>query len=136
MCRWDEELLILQEEMQRVLAFFKWKSVWLLEQGKQREGLEPSLESGVIAYAHKQATISLCMAARCAMYWLPIMKKCGINPTWQERYSPKSVDTAEPNGASDLDDDLDDNDDEDNLNGAEERSDMGEVQVDDIVDFN
>ena len=135
MCRWNEELLILQEEMRRVLAFFEWKSVWWVEQGRRREGLEPSLESGVIAYAHKQATISLRMAARCATYWLPIMKKCGINPTWEERYSPRSVDITEVTRASASDVD-DDGDDEDNLDGVEERSDMGEFQVDDIIDFN
>lgn len=131
MSQWDEELLILQEEMQRVLAFFEWKSMWWLEQGKQREGLEPLLESGVVAYAHKQAAISLRMAARCAVYWLPIMEKCGINPTWQER---QSVDTIEVNRASDSDNDNDEE--EDNLDRAEERSDMDEFQVDDIVDFN
>ena len=32
MCRWEEELLIIQEEMRRVLAFFEWKSLWWLEQ--------------------------------------------------------------------------------------------------------
>lgn len=32
MCRWKEELLIIQEEMRRVLVFFEWKSVWWLEQ--------------------------------------------------------------------------------------------------------
>ena len=33
MCRWDEEVLIIQEEMRQVLAFFEWKSRWWLEQG-------------------------------------------------------------------------------------------------------
>ena len=27
MCQWKEELLIIQEEMRRVLVFFEWKSV-------------------------------------------------------------------------------------------------------------
>ena len=53
MCRWEEEVLIIQEEMRRVLAFFEWKSTWWLEQANQRQGLESSIESGVIAYAHK-----------------------------------------------------------------------------------
>ena len=32
MCRWKEELLIIQEEMHRVIAFFEWRSTWWLEQ--------------------------------------------------------------------------------------------------------
>ena len=63
MSRWKEELLIIQEEMRRVLAYFEWKSAWWLEQGNRRLNLEPSVRSGVVAYAHKQSTFCLRMAA-------------------------------------------------------------------------
>ncbi|KDR65963.1 hypothetical protein GALMADRAFT_232763 [Galerina marginata CBS 339.88] len=111
MCRWKEELLIIQEEMRRVLAFFKWKSAWWLEQASQRETVEPAVQSGIVAYAHKQSTLCLQMAARCAVYWLPVMKKHGIIPTWSDSE----------------DDDEDDN--------VDNRSDTGEVDINDILDF-
>ena len=59
MCRWKEELMILQEEMRHVLAYFEWRSSWWLEQGNHRTTLESSLRSGMLAYAHKQSTLCL-----------------------------------------------------------------------------
>ena len=58
-CRWSEEFLIVQEEMHRVLAFFEWKSGWWLAQANRRGGLELLIQSGVAAYAQKQAKLSL-----------------------------------------------------------------------------
>lgn len=130
MCRWEEEVLIIQEEMRRVLAFFEWKSTWWLEQANQRQGLESSIESGVIAYAHKQANICLCMAARCAIYWLPIMKKYSIDPAWRVKYEEKSMpDThGEPHSDSDSEDD-------DGLGQNDDKSDVGDVEIDEIFDI-
>ncbi|KAF8335185.1 hypothetical protein F5887DRAFT_892104 [Amanita rubescens] len=86
MCRWQEELKIVQEEMRRVLAFFQWRSSWWLEQASRRKATDPSVESGLSAYAHKQAAICLRMATRFAQYWLPILGKHGIDPEWSMQY--------------------------------------------------
>ncbi|KDR76587.1 hypothetical protein GALMADRAFT_67342 [Galerina marginata CBS 339.88] len=129
MCRWDEELLILQEEMRRVLAFFEWKASWWLEQGNRRRNLESSVESGLIAYAHKQANICLRMAARCAIDWLPILKEHGIIPTWNVRYSGVIVTSTEANITSDSEDD-------EGLDGADNKSDTSVLDVDETFDFN
>lgn len=130
MCRWDEEVLIIQEEMRRVLAFFEWKSRWWLEQGNRRQGLESSIESGVIAYAHKQANLCLCMAARCAVYWLPIMKKYSIDPTWRGKYEkmPMPDTHTEPHSDSDSEDD-------EGLGQKDDKSDVGDVEIDEIFDI-
>ena len=77
-CWWSKEFLIVEEEMRCVLAFFEWKSGWWLAQANQRGNLEVSIQSGVAAYAQKQAELCLQMADRCATYWLPIMKKEGM----------------------------------------------------------
>jgi hypothetical protein len=130
MCRWDEELLIIQEEMRRVLAYFEWKSTWWLEQGNRRQGLESSIESGVVAYAHKQANICLCMAARCAVYWLPIMMKYSIDPTWRAKYEEKPMTDINTEAHSDLD-----SDDDDGLEQKDDKSDVGDVEMDEIFDF-
>ena len=125
MCRWNEELLIVQEEMRRVLAYFEWKSSWWLEQANRRSGLEASVQSGVMAYAHKQSTLSLRMAARCAAHWLPVMKNHGIIPSWGSKYQVRS-------SAVNQDGSISDSEDEDEVDN---RSDAGELNVDDILDF-
>ena len=129
MCWWEEELLIIQEEMRRVLAFFEWKSVWWVEQANRRQQLEKSIESGVAAYAHKQAKICLRMAARCAAHWLPIMEKHSIIPTSSGDYQElKTGVRGDPTSDSDSDTD-------DELERVDDKSDAGEVDVDDIFDF-
>ncbi|EDR11734.1 uncharacterized protein LACBIDRAFT_324497 [Laccaria bicolor S238N-H82] len=132
MSHWGEELLILQEEMRRVLAFFEWKAIWWLEQGNRRQGLEPSVHIGIVAYAHKQATICSHMAARCATYWLPVMKHYSIIPTWAERYKhkPGTPLAGDPSESSDSDSDS-----EHEVHGADKKSDVGEPNVDDIFDL-
>ena len=131
MSRWGEELLILQEEMRRVLAFFEWKATWWLEQGNRRQGLEPSVHVGIVAYAHKQATIFSRMAARCATYWLPVMEQYGIIPTWAGRYNHKlgTPLACDPSGSGS------ESDSEHEVDGVDDKSDAGEPNVDDIFDL-
>ncbi|KAH6890716.1 hypothetical protein BKA70DRAFT_1120446 [Coprinopsis sp. MPI-PUGE-AT-0042] len=56
--RWQEECLLLAEEMRRVLAFWEWEAVsWEEKAGRYSED-EPDIESkGRVAYASKQASI-------------------------------------------------------------------------------
>jgi hypothetical protein len=129
MCRWNEELLIIQEEMRRVLAYFEWKSSWWLEQANQRSSLEASVQSGVMAYAHKQSNLSLRMAARCAAHWLPVLKNHGIIPSWGSKYQVAG--SAVNQSISDSEDDEDQE-----FGTVDNRSDAGnELNVDDILDF-
>lgn len=55
--RWSEEVLILREEMRRVLAFLTWHAVWWDQQVQRRTGLSLEAAEGVAAYAYKQASI-------------------------------------------------------------------------------
>ena len=129
MCRWQEELLIIQEEMRRVLAFFEWRSTWWLDQANLRINLEPSIKSGIIAYAHKQSSLSLRMADRCARYWLPMMKKHGIISSWGSKYElAHHVSTKSGSISEDDEDDLE-------LGRDDNRSDTEELNIDDILDF-
>ncbi|KIJ99026.1 hypothetical protein K443DRAFT_8698 [Laccaria amethystina LaAM-08-1] len=72
MIRWEEELLLVQEEMRRVIAYHEW-----------REGC------GLSGYAHKQAAICSRMAEQCAIYWFRDLKEKEITPLWATAY--KSV---------------------------------------------
>ena len=128
MCRWNEERLIVQEEMRRVLAFWEWRSAWWLEVANGRVDLESSIRSGVVGYAHKQSALCLRMATRCAEYWLPVMKRHGIIPTWSSKYT-----VGLPARDGSISDSEDDNDPE--LEEDDNRSDGGELNIDDILDF-
>ncbi|KAF7967636.1 hypothetical protein HWV62_33617 [Athelia sp. TMB] len=55
--RWSEEVLLIREEMSRVLAFLSWHSVWWDRQVGRRTDLTPEAAEGVSAYAHRQAAI-------------------------------------------------------------------------------
>ena len=53
-----------------------------VEQANWKTGLESSVQSGVVAYAHKQSILYLQMAACCATHCLPVMKNHEIIPSW------------------------------------------------------
>jgi len=85
--RWHEELLIVQEEIRRVLAFFSWKSSWWVNQASRRViDNDPALLDGIRAYAFKQAAIQTRMAKRCASHWLPVLLQHGITPSWRDDF--------------------------------------------------
>jgi len=86
MMRWQEESLILQEEMRRVIAWFEWKGNWWEEQATHRTNAEPEILRGISAYAYKQADLVHCMAVRCAEEWLPILVSKNIHPDWPTKY--------------------------------------------------
>ena len=69
------------------------------------------------------------MAARCAEYWLPMMKKHGISPIWRSTYEVESYVVTEKGSTSEEeDDDLE-------LDKDDNRSDTEELNIDDILDF-
>ena len=86
MRRWDEELLIIQEEMRRAIVYQQWKAAWWCERSSLRDHPDATILSGVSGYAHKQAAISLHLAERCAVHWLPHLKGKGITPTWASEF--------------------------------------------------
>ena len=86
--RWNEELLIVQEEIRRVLAFFSWKSSWWVDQAERRMvDDDPALVNGIQAYAHKQAALQIQMAERCVSHWLPVLEQHGITPCWKDDWA-------------------------------------------------
>ncbi|PPR06471.1 hypothetical protein CVT24_002571 [Panaeolus cyanescens] len=84
--RWNEEFLLVQEEMRRWLTWLEFRAKEWEGLIGQRTDVEASISRGLDAYAHKQAYICRQRAARCATYWLPELKKAGINPPWAMDY--------------------------------------------------
>ncbi|KAJ7825687.1 hypothetical protein B0H13DRAFT_2241198 [Mycena leptocephala] len=53
--RWTEEVMILREEMRRVIRYLGWQVTWWRERVNTRPDAAPSVQAGARAYAMKQA---------------------------------------------------------------------------------
>ena len=127
MMRWKEELLIVQEEMRRVLVYLRWRAEWWRERSSLRSHADSSIVSGISGYAHKQAAICSQMAEQCASHWLPYLKAKGITPDWESDFL---CDKLENEGGS-----SDGADDEENEGGDSDGADNEEndnIDEDDI----
>ncbi|KAF4600652.1 hypothetical protein EYR38_005295 [Pleurotus pulmonarius] len=68
--RWSEEVLLLKEEMRRVLAFLRWQAEWWEVKGRStEEGVPDVLTEGLIVYARQQSDIQIRLAGSFAMKW-------------------------------------------------------------------
>lgn len=67
--RWSEEVLLLREEMRRVLAFFRWHADWWGNLAEHGDGLSPEDREGVAAYARKQANVRRLMGRSFDHLW-------------------------------------------------------------------
>ncbi|KAK7682068.1 hypothetical protein QCA50_015032 [Cerrena zonata] len=86
--RWSEEVILLQEEMRRVLEYFSWKAAWWRSKGKLRQdSVDASLLSGLTAYSEKQAMVFDRLQQRFAAQWSEILKKLQIQTPWQAKYA-------------------------------------------------
>ncbi|EDR02655.1 uncharacterized protein LACBIDRAFT_308169 [Laccaria bicolor S238N-H82] len=79
MKRWNEELMLVQEEMRRVIAYHKWRA-----------------DCGISGYTYKQADICECLAVQCAVHWLPHLKVRGIILSWASDYEHMLLDVPVP----------------------------------------
>lgn len=84
--RWEEEFLLLQEEMRRVLVWSQWKAAWWEAQALLRTSAPPDILSGIEAYSHKQGHILLRMAEQSAVEWLPVLREEGCEPDWPSHF--------------------------------------------------
>jgi hypothetical protein len=103
--RCKEEVLLLKEEMRRVLVFLEWKSDWWLQQQSLREGLPLELGEGLRAFSFGQADLQKHLASHFKEIWCHALDS----------------------------DNNDDNDDDDDDDGSEYEGDL-EFGEDDEVD--
>ncbi len=75
--RWQEEVLLVKEEMRCVLAFLEWKAVWWTEEGARDLDVRPDIADGIRAYAAKQAAINRALARSFEMRWESASKTQG-----------------------------------------------------------
>ena len=67
--RWSEEVLLLREEMHRVLTFFCWHARWWEEQASRIPNLSVEDAEGAAAYVARQSHIRLSMAHSFDALW-------------------------------------------------------------------
>ena len=85
--RWKEEVELLQEEMRRVVMFLQWKSQnWLAKVEVRRGNTTPDMESGLDAYARKQAAIYQNLAGSFTKLWRPTLVSYNLEHSWATAY--------------------------------------------------
>lgn len=69
--RWEEEVILLDEEMRRVIEYCDWKAEWWMKRARDgRQVVSVVLADGLQAYAAQQARQELLMAVRFANMWV------------------------------------------------------------------
>ncbi len=85
--RWGEEVLLLKEEMRRVVEYFEWKATWWRAQPARRSDAPTAVRRGLSAYAEYQASVFERIAEHCARRWVPYLRQRGETmPAWSARY--------------------------------------------------
>jgi hypothetical protein len=107
--RWIEEVLLIQEEMRRTIAFCEYKAEQWTEHVTARPGLQLDILDGVRAYAHYQAAIQ---RNRAASFHILFSSALGSAESTSGNNEHQGQDTSTPPEHT-VDDGLDDNSDED-----------------------
>jgi hypothetical protein len=89
--RWSEEVILVREEMRRVIQYFDWKANWWVSQADCRTEASLGLKQGLHAYAYKQAIMYRRMAVAYALRWHPIFIRKGIVVDWLPQYIPATT---------------------------------------------
>jgi hypothetical protein len=87
MQRWAEEVELLQEEMRQVVMFLEWKSEdWLAKRDVRLTSASSGVQSGLSAYARKQATIYHDLAVSFVRLWCPTLIAHNLEHSWDTKY--------------------------------------------------
>ena len=89
--RWHEEVLLLLEEMHRILQYFHWKANWWLARQSLRLDVTPEVSHGLHAYAAKQANLLQQLAKSFVLLWYPELVKNNMPIEWPSIYIPVTV---------------------------------------------
>ncbi|KAJ7573010.1 hypothetical protein C8J56DRAFT_1008492 [Mycena floridula] len=72
--RWSEELVLLIEEMRRVLATMTWQAAWWRAQ-RLRQDIDPELKEGLWAYSERQAVLKEALRDQNAERKVPVQRR-------------------------------------------------------------
>ncbi|KAI9064965.1 hypothetical protein FKP32DRAFT_1568832 [Trametes sanguinea] len=136
--RWEEEVVLLVEEMRRVVAYFEWQARWWDEQANRRANRPSSprfsfdLADGVRAFAQKRARHFRGLAFRCARRWTPVLQDLGHTPAWASLSSMAGAASTSSSSQLGDDGDLDPDWDSDAGRGDVDHLDAHDAMLDDM----
>ena len=84
--RWQEEVLLVQEEMRRVIAFLDWKATWWRSQGHRRSDVQDDIKASLTAYAARQSHLMQHLAETFAALWYPTLLEANLRIEWPPHY--------------------------------------------------
>lgn len=70
--RWNEEVLLLREEMRRVLTFLEWRASWWVGQAGRESLVSPAHAEGLQAYGHRQASVQRALLVSFKSKWCQV----------------------------------------------------------------
>lgn len=116
-----EEVLLLKEEMCRMLEFLEWKACWWMERQSKRTGLSKELSEGLSVYASSQAALQRSLAEHFRSLWTNPLTNSTVN---NGNCEPNGNDPTNEKGSED------DDDEDDNRNGDDD-VDANEIEDED-----
>jgi hypothetical protein len=103
---WGGEVILLVEEMRRVIIFLSWKADWWREQGHGRTDVSNHLAEGLQAYANKQSHVYRSLASKFANMWYNIHASNDIPIQWPAAFlSLVNMPLSPPNEYDDMSED-------------------------------
>jgi len=85
--RWEEEVILLQEEMRRVVQFLEWRSKDWLSKADARGGtIVPAVRAGLLAYANKQGSVFRNLAVRFSQRWCSVLVSLSLPHAWATEF--------------------------------------------------
>ena len=109
--RASEEVLLLREEMRRVLVFLEWKAQWWMARASMRKDVDGALSEALVAYAADQADLQRLLRTRFKAIWKGPLGEAKAEAERGDGATLQSLNQLPAPG--DDDDDDDDEDDED-----------------------
>ena len=85
--RWEEEVILLQEEMRRVAQFLEWRSSdWLAKVDSRAGTVTPMVQAGLAAYARKQGSVFRNLAVQFSQRWRSALISLSLPHTWATQF--------------------------------------------------
>ena len=84
--RWEEEVVLLQEEMRRVAQFLEWRAGDWFAKADLRTGAAAVVRVGLSAYANKQGSIFHNLAVRFSQRWRSALISLSLPHAWATEF--------------------------------------------------
>jgi hypothetical protein len=85
--RWEEELVLVPEEMRRSLAYFEWQAASWRQRLHARPTASLDLRSALDVHARRQEDLLRQRIAVFASAWVPYLTRLGLGGSWTAQYT-------------------------------------------------